>query len=314
MTAISTAPMAIQAKAKLTASLPFSPEPLSQVLGAEVKGFDVRTLTDAHTETIKDYLRDCQLLVFRDQDLAPQDMVRFAGLFGEPQRHILKQFRLPEAPEIYVLTNKKDDEGKAMGNAYEGLGWHTDLMSPGLITSHTALYGLEVPSEGGHTGFVSMYGAYESLPPERRAYLETLTSLYSYGYLYRKRLKMLAAKGIDDHPYDVPLTEAQEAFAAEKVPMPVCDTNPYNGRKWLHFSSTGCAGVVGMPEEEGIKLIDDLSAYATSTQFRYLHQWRKNDLLIWDNRGLFHSATDYDRKKHTRHIWRCLIGEAGNLD
>ena len=34
----------------------------------------------------------------------------------------------------------------------------------------------------------------------------------------------------------------------------------------------------------------------------------KGDLVIWDNRGLFHVAGAWDKVKHRRHIWRCSIG------
>jgi alpha-ketoglutarate-dependent taurine dioxygenase len=76
------------------------------------------------------------------------------------------------------------------------------------------------------------------------------------------------------------------------------------------MSTSGCAGVEGMPDEEGIALVDELVQFATSAPFRYDHKWRRHDLVIWDNRGLFHTAGDYDRKKHRRLIWRCLIADA----
>ena len=52
--------------------------------------------------------------------------------------------------------------------------------------------------------------------------------------------------------------------------------------------------------------------FETATErFAYRHHWRPGDLLVWDNRGLLHTATDYDTERHRRLIWRTsVLGEA----
>jgi taurine dioxygenase len=292
-------------------SLPFTPQPLSDVLGAEVVGFDVKSLSRPEDVlAIQEHLRDCQVLCFRDQSLEPQDLVRFISLFGKPQYHVLRQFALPGTPEIYVLSNVKEENGTPVGNAYEGLSWHSDLQGGNMRTAYTALYGVEVPPVRGGTRFASMYKAYEALPEERRRQIDGRNMFYSFGTHYKNRLKYLAERGITDHQYGAPLTEAQKKYAKLRAPLPMVDVNPYNGRKWLHLTTMGCAGVEGMSDEEAIALVDELAAFSTSAPFRYDHNWRARDLVMWDNRGLFHTAGDYDRKVHRRLIWRCLIADA----
>jgi len=287
--------------------LPFAPTPLSDVLGAEVSGFDVRDLADpAIARATTDYLRDCQVLVFRDQTLSQAELVSFVKQFGRPQYHVLRQFALQEMPEIYVLSNIKE-EGKPVGNAYEGMGWHTDLVGQKENTDYTVLYGLEIPLVGGATCFASMYKAYDSLPPERKKEIDGRKFIYNYGTQYTNRLKILADKGITDHAYDKPLTPEQQAYAAQRHPLPIVDVNPFNGRKWLLMAGMGCAGVEGMPDAEGVAFVENLIDWATSAPFRYDHAWRKGDLVMWDNYGLFHVAGDYDKAAHRRLIWRCSI-------
>src|SRR5687768_1254573 len=100
----------------------FRVEPLSEVLGAEVAGLDVRSPAfDAHFEPIRARLHERQLLVLRDQQLAPADLVAFTRRFGEPEPHVLQQWSLPGCPEIYVLSNIVEN-GRQIGSTTEGLG------------------------------------------------------------------------------------------------------------------------------------------------------------------------------------------------
>lgn len=287
--------------------LPFAVSPLSEVLGGEVTGFDVRDLRPGPAiDAMVTALRDLQVLVFRDQALTPAELAAFIRLFGEPQLHVLKQFRLPEQPEIYVISNLVED-GKKLGNAYEGLNWHTDLIGQAAPTAHTVLYGLEIPKRGGETKFASMYKAYEALPADRQRELEQLSAVYSYEVQYNNRLKRLDAMGAQ-HDYK-PLTAEQMEYAKKRHVAPIVSVNPYSGRKWLHPQASGGAGVEGMSDEEGVKLIREIVEYATGPRFRYDHPWRARDLVMWDNRGLFHTAGDYDRATDRRLVHRCSIGD-----
>jgi taurine dioxygenase len=289
-------------------ALPFVPRPLSDVLGAEVTGFDVRGLVkDGTIDAVKEYLRACQVLVFRDQDLSGPELVRFSQLFGPSQYHILKQFLIPETPEIYVLSNIKKD-GKPIGNPYEGIGWHTDQGGNKNPTEYTVLYGLEVPEVGGATCFASMYKAYEALPADRRQAIDGLDMLTTYEQQYTTRIKFLEDKGVTDHPYGDPLSAEQLESAKVRQKRRMVSVNPFNGRSWLNLATMGCIGVEGMADDDGMQLVQSLVDWATSQPFRYDHAWKKGDLVIWDNRGLFHVAGEWDKVKYRRHIWRCSIG------
>jgi taurine dioxygenase len=52
---------------------------------------------------------------------------------------------------------------------------------------------------------------------------------------------------------------------------------------------------VGVPEDESAALLASLCAHIVSPEFRYEHQWRPGDLLMWDNVSVQHKANfDYD--------------------
>ena len=63
----------------------------------------------------------------------------------------------------------------------------------------------------------------------------------------------------------------------------------------------------GMTEAESKPLIDYLNRHATRAEFLYRHQWRKNDILVWDNRCTLHQALgDFDETQ-LRHMERTTV-------
>ena len=73
--------------------------------------------------------------------------------------------------------------------------------------------------------------------------------------------------------------------------------HPETGRKALYIGEK-VTGFVGMTEEESRPLIDYLVRHATRPQFVYRHQWRPNDIVLWDNRCTMHIALgDYEESE-----------------
>jgi taurine dioxygenase len=82
--------------------------------------------------------------------------------------------------------------------------------------------------------------------------------------------------------------------------------HPETGRKALYIGEkVSC--FVDMTEEESRPLIEYLCRHATRPQFVYRHQWRANDIVLWDNRCTMHVALgDYDEKER-RHLERTTV-------
>ena len=64
-----------------------------------------------------------------------------------------------------------------------------------------------------------------------------------------------------------------------------------------------------MEQEERDQLFKYLIDFVTSGPFTYTHKWQLGDTLLWNNRGLVHSARGWDRTKHRRLLQRCEIRE-----
>jgi len=82
--------------------------------------------------------------------------------------------------------------------------------------------------------------------------------------------------------------------------------HPETGRKALYIGEK-VKRFDGMTDEESRPLIDYLVRHATKPEFVYRHQWRKNDILVWDNRCTMHQALgDFDETQ-LRHMERTTV-------
>ena len=264
--------------------------PLSTAVGAEVVGLDLGArLDDATFAVIHRAFLDHHLLVFRDQELTPEQHVAFSARFGALTEHVLDQFLLPGYPQILRVSNKKDAEGRNIGLADAGRYWHSDLSYAEVPSLGSMLYSLEIPpaGKGGDTLFANMRAAYDALPAATKERLEGLKAVYIAS---RKRIQ-------DDSR--IRMNERQ-SDATPPVEHPVVRTHPETGRKSLFVNPGHTDHVVGMAPAESRALLDELFAHATGDAFVYRHKWRLHDLVFWATTGTCTGR----RSRATGHIER----------
>ena len=91
---------------------------------------------------------------------------------------------------------------------------------------------------------------------------------------------------------------------------PLVRTHPISGDKFLYFSADRASKPLDMDEVQLTTLLRTLLAKVTAKENIYSHKWRPKDLVIWDNRGLLHTATSYEKDKYRRICYRMsVIGE-----
>jgi taurine dioxygenase len=161
------------------------------------------------------------------------------------------------------------------------------------------LYSIEVPKSGGNTLFANQYAAYDGLSDAMKQEIASLVAIHHYG----NRKEMNDASRIAASP----LTPEQKA----KMPLithPLVRAHPVTGRKALYAVSGSSYGIVGMPEDEAVALLDKLAAHATQPKYVLSYGYRVGDIVIWDNASLLHSATLTD-PDDPRTLWRITIKE-----
>ena len=140
---------------------------LDAPLGAEVLGLDLRGKLDGQTiSTLLEAWYEHQVLVFRGQDLTPQQMVTFTEQLGEPGRPRMPSQAVHDLVdglprEVMIVSNIRID-GKPMGLPHDGEMWfHHDMSYTPEPHKATLLHALELPSKGGNTKFANMYLGYQ---------------------------------------------------------------------------------------------------------------------------------------------------------
>ena len=259
--------------------------PFDSALGAEVHGIDLSRSMDGDSFAIvRDAYEEYSVLLFRDQELTPEQHIDFTRRFGKLEIHVLDQWLHPEHPEILIVSNIKDED-RHIGVPHAGRYWHTDLSYMVAPSRGSLLYAIEIPEQNGRalgdTRFTSTGAAYEGLPEETKERIAELRATFS---LTHHRTKLMA-DGADENP----LTPEQET----KVPVAVhkiVQEHPVTGRKLLFVNEGHTVEILDLPEANGRKLLDMLCRHATSPEFVHRHRWRVGDVLMWDNVATQHIA------------------------
>ena len=164
--------------------------------------------------------------------------------------------------------------------------WHMDglTMEPPPPKA-TILSARHTASKGGQTEFAAVQAAYDALPPEEKAEIETLRVMHTVTASVRE---VASPEELDPHKralrHEHPLVWRRS-----------------NGRRSLLVGYTADY-VIGMGKAEGRALLARLLEWTAQPAFTYRHQWQEGDLVIWDNPAALHRvipyAPDSGRKMH----------------
>jgi len=269
---------------------------LAAVGGVEITDIDLsRDLSPATRDRILALFAAHPILVFRNQHLTKEQQYHFTLNFGEIEElHVGRHQDSVKYGAVHTVSNL-DKDGKPSGGLPErgNYFWHSDKSYHDVPSLLTMLHAVKLPPTGGPTQFANTELAYAALPEPTKRRIAGLRAIHSWE---SSRTKSGSA----------PATEAQ---IKERPPVdhPIARTHPVRGTKALYLGNHS-SHVVDMPEIEGRKLLADLEAHATASEFVYAHRWRQGDLVMWDNRCLLHRAlNDYDMGAHARVLHRTVV-------
>lgn len=255
---------------------------IAGALGAEIHGVNLATdLDDALFRSIRQALLDHGVIVFRGQDISPQNQLDLAKRWGELHKHPFIP-GIKNYPEILEIVKDIDDVHTLGGD------WHTDQMFTAVPALATMLYAKETPPAGGDTLFSNMYLAYEALSDGMKAMLADSRTVNSY-----TKNKGRAANMKNDYSGGDP----------EEYTHPLFRTHPETGRKTLYISYKGVTRRLdGFNDDESRPILDYLMTHATRPEFTCRVSWEPGTLCVWDNRSVIHLAiNDYHGYRRVMH-------------
>ncbi|MBT7951956.1 MAG: TauD/TfdA family dioxygenase [Gammaproteobacteria bacterium] len=235
---------------------------LSDKSGVQVSGIDVsHDLHDDDISKIVSLLYEHGVVCIRDQQIQPEELANFGARFGSPVEHNEENLRLNGLSTVMSLSNADDRDDRQLNG---GAHWHTDLIHTNEPASFTMLHAVAVPPSGGGTLFANQILAYQALPIELEEKIRERVVIHCY--------------------------EGRTDGSMPEILHSLIRKHPVTGKTALYGAADTGIGIVDMEAVEAMKLYLEIGEFATQDKFVYRHQYQLNDLVIWDNAQLLHSA------------------------
>ncbi|MCW5730925.1 MAG: TauD/TfdA family dioxygenase [Alphaproteobacteria bacterium] len=265
--------------------MPILTSPLSAALGLEVSGVDLARASGDQLDAIHRAWEQSGLIIFRGQRLTNEELLAFSRRFGElDPPPVQENGRMSPAgyPDIYVVSNVRDEKGEPIGALGAGEAvWHTDMSYLETPPDASILYALEIPPHGGNTWFCGMQAACAALPADLRAAIAGRRIKHDGTYNSGGYLRQGVTP--DDDPQRAP-----------GAWHPAICRHPATGAAVLFLGRRRNSFIEGLDRAASEALLDRLWAHATGPDFTYEHRWQVGDLVMWDNRATMHRRDPFD--------------------
>ena len=253
--------------------------PLGPGFSAELRGVTLADVAadDAAYTAARAAFEEHSVLVFRDQEVTDELQLAFSRRFGPPE---VTKVGSQGTGSHFVILSTIGTDGKVVPPDHRlslrskaNQLWHTDSSFKRVPALTSILSARIIPARGGETEYVSTRLAFERLDADLRKKLENSFAWHDYAH----SRSQIAAD----------LASPEERAALPPQCWRMVWRNPVNGHGAIYLASHAFA-VEGMEATAGKKLIDELMEAATAPDTSYLHQWRRGDVVMWDNRATMH--------------------------
>jgi alpha-ketoglutarate-dependent taurine dioxygenase len=247
-------------------------------IGCSIRTDKQTLLSGAKAREIRELMESRGVIVFPEINLTDEEQIAFTHTLGT-FAHEDGEMGEDGKDTIYPIT--MDTAVNPNANYLKGaFYWHIDgTMSDKPILA-SIMSARALAKEGGETDFCNTYAAWDDLPEDEKAHLETLKvehAMWRSQLYWRPEPSYAELKALMDRGSNVlPLVWKHRT-----------------GRKSLVLGCTALQ-VDGMGITESEALLVRLRDWATQPQFCYRHTWSLGDMVIWDNTGTMHRALPYD--------------------
>lgn len=262
---------------------------LTPALGAELTGLSAEGLADdATVASLYKHLIEHQVVIIRNADLGPRDLVLLGRSLGPLGARHHSYVTHAEAADVVVLTWEGDDKPDAAE-------WHADMTYREDPPFASVLQAIELPPVGGDTLWASMYSVYDSLSTDMQSELSDMHAVHDMGAFRTGAYRSGGNPAIVE-------AMAQAGMAAH----PVVATHPVSGRKYLNVSESFTRWIIGLSAPESARLLTMLFDIINRPDHQVRLRWEPNTIAIWDNRGTQHYAVA-DYLPHRRVMHRVAV-------
>lgn len=285
-----------------------------------INNINVNKLTSDDKTKLKNLFEHVPILLFKNQTITPEKHFEICKIFDDEYNHdILHPFNetsIPNVPQIALRGNcdinqlygLKNINFKKTPNRENNYMWHQDLVGSGKYNPPkvVSIYMLKTPKIGDETIFASMEQAYNNLDEKLKKEIDNVnvihidskkrlfTSEYDYSGLFRYDKKEIYN---DDVISIKPLVKLQN-----------------NNNKTLIISPERFYRFDKYDKFQSYNLYRKILANIIEPNNIIILEWENNDLLIFNNRKLLHTASPtkmYEGKD--RLFTLCLLGTNSSI-
>lgn len=265
-----------------------------------------KTLSKNDAMKLDKLINKYAVLIFRNQKISDEQQVKFTELFGQIEESGVKSnITKPDdrrlSTKIADVSNIdknskifKQNDPRRIFNLGNRL-WHSDSSFKLIPAKYSILSGRTVSKKGGDTEFSDLRAAYDGLHINVKKKINDMICMHSLIYS-RQRLGFDMTKELN----------ADEIKNFTPVEQPMIRRIGMTNRKLIYLSSH-IGQIKGMLRPDSMCLIDDLIEHATNSKYVYVHKWKKNDVVMWDNRQTMHRVRHFDDTIEYRDMRRTTV-------
>lgn len=259
--------------------------------------YDLSKANESVAHAIAEEVLDHGVIVFRNQNLTPDDEVRFCQMIGECQQLQNKPGERGEHiavnDHIIRVTGEKNQHGEpGLFGHTSALDWHANQASSYDRAPLIWLHGVK-DTVGSCTSWIDMRQAYEDLSDKDKKRINKLHITLGYKTGSYSESDFFIEHHATDKPF--PLVYTNEA-----------------GKTGLYFPFLQIFGIVEYEQPQFEETMDWLKEHVLQDKYRYDHHWQDGDVVIseqwltihkrWEcdnmeNRVLHRIAFDYSKVK-----------------
>lgn len=258
--------------------------------GAEISGLDLGGTLEAETVRALREVFDAQgVVILRGREIPAEDQAYLTGVLAAAEVMVDRAAVVATTHTYGNYVTNRDKDGYA---PFGELLFHCDAMWAPTPMNTISLYGFKVEPPSVPTRFASMAHAFDTLPAGLGARVQGLRALQVQGQQRRGENKNGLVR-----------IETETVNSTEK---PVVFTHPRSGRSLLYVTQQQTASIEGMETDQSEALLEELFAHLYRPGGVLEHDWRRGDLVIWDNIALQHARRNVEMEGPERTLRKVI--------
>jgi len=265
--------------------------------GARIGGLTLDQTSDPEVrERLNEAFEERGLLIFEGVDPTPELQVAISTVFGPLKDHPSSATpRVGDALGVIEIRHEPNEGGVVQLDGRllsQWLPWHFDHCYNDQLNRAGVLRSVEIPPDGGMTGFVDGIALYDAISPEVRDRIEGEMVIYAMDVIL-DNLKFGRPDGFVEVAASPGAIDVMVEYENRPRAIHPAVWTRRSGEKVLHVSPWMAKGLENRDDAEAEALLTEVcdEIVEAARGLSYFHTWNTTDMVIWDNWRVLHSVS-----------------------